>query len=104
MNIEKKRAHEIQLLSEMIDLYAKKHHINCDDLKQYAIKRTISCPFMEQKTFCSACKVHCYQEEYRIKIKEIMRYSGPRLFFSHPILVIRHGLLSIEQKVKGASA
>ena len=31
MNIEKKRAHEIQILSEMIDLYAQKHHINCDD-------------------------------------------------------------------------
>ena len=103
MNIEKKRAHEIQILSEMIDLYAQKHHINCDDLKQYAIKRTTCCPFMEQKTFCSACKVHCYQDEYRINIKEIMRYSGPRLFFNHPVLVIRHGLLSIGQKVKGAS-
>ena len=55
MNIEKKRAHEIQILSEMIDLYARNHAINCDDLKQYAIKRTSRCPFMEQKTFCSAC-------------------------------------------------
>ena len=103
MNIEKKRAHEIQVLSEMIDLYARNHAINCDDLKQYAIKRTSCCPFMEQKTFCSACKVHCYKAEYRIKIKEIMRYSGPRLFFTHPILVLRHGLLSLEQKMKGAS-
>ena len=32
-----------------------------------------------------------------------MRYSGPRLFFTHPILVLRHGLLSLEQKMKGAS-
>ena len=45
MNIEKKRAHEIQILSEMIDLYARNHAINCDDLKQYAIKRTTCCPF-----------------------------------------------------------
>lgn len=101
MNLEKKRAHEIQIISEMIDLYAKTHHENCDDLKQYAIQRTSLCPFIETKTFCSTCKVHCYKAEYRQKIKEVMRYSGPRLIFSHPVLVLKHGFITITQKLKG---
>lgn len=104
MNTDKKRAHEIQIITEMIDLYAEKHHQNCNDLKQYAIKRTTLCPFMEKKTFCSACKVHCYSIDYRSEIRKVMRYSGPRLLFRHPKLVIAHGLLSLKEKLKGTSS
>ena len=103
MNIDTKRTHEIQIITEMIDLYARNHHINCDTLKQYAIQRTTLCPFMENKTFCSACKVHCYSAAYRAEIKKVMRYSGPRLLFRHPKLVITHGILSIKEKLKGAA-
>ena len=49
-----------------------------------------SCPFMETKTFCSKCQVHCYKKDMREKIKEVMRFSGPRMLFHHPIIAIRH--------------
>jgi len=34
--------------------------------------------------------VHCYAPEMREKIKEVMRYAGPRMLLSHPILAIAH--------------
>ena len=94
--IDKKRHKEKVLVSHMIGIYCKGHHSKvglCDEclqLEQYAHKRIDLCPFMETKTFCSKCQVHCYQRDMRLKIKEVMRYSGPRLLFSHPFLLIKH--------------
>lgn len=45
---------------------------------------------METKTFCSACKVHSYKPEMREQIRTVMRWSGPRMLFVHPVLAIRH--------------
>ena len=45
---------------------------------------------METKTFCSKCKVHCYKPDMQKKIKEVMRFSGPRMLFYHPVLALRH--------------
>lgn len=59
-------------------------------LDAYARQRSSRCPFMETKTFCSNCKVHCYKPEMRQRIKEVMRYSGPRMLFVHPAACIRH--------------
>ena len=38
----------------------------CSD---YAWARSDHCPFMEAKTFCSNCKVHCYRPEMREQIR-----------------------------------
>ena len=46
--------------------------------------------FMENKTFCSNCRVHCYKPEMREKIREVMRFSGPRMLLCHPILAVWH--------------
>ncbi len=70
----------------------------CRELLNYAIVRTDLCPFMETKTFCSNCKVHCYQPQMREEIKKVMRYSGPRLLLHHPILSIYHLLESKKEK------
>ena len=66
-NLDKKRADEKLLVSEMITLYCRKQHKTpkgqlcpaCQELQDYALARIDKCPFMETKTFCSACKVHC---------------------------------------------
>lgn len=95
-SLSKKRNKEKILVSHMIGIYCKGNHSSkklcedCLELEEYAHKRIDLCPFMETKTFCSKCKVHCYQNDMRLKIKEVMRYSGPRLLFSHPILLIKH--------------
>ena len=95
--IEKKREREKKMVSQMIQLYCKKQHHGkdglcpeCAALDAYARMRSEKCPFMETETFCSNCKVHCYKPEMREKIREVMRFSGPRMLFHHPIAAIRH--------------
>ncbi|MCI5772964.1 MAG: nitrous oxide-stimulated promoter family protein [Erysipelotrichaceae bacterium] len=91
MDIEAKRNKEKVLVTKMIRLYGKKHDdINTDELIRYALAKIDKCPMMAEKSFCSKCKIHCYQEPYRFQIKKVMRYSGPRMMINHPWLVIKH--------------
>lgn len=93
MNIEKKRQREKDIVSLMIQLYCRHHDdIDENELKNYALQRIEKCPMMASKTFCSQCHIHCYRKEEQEKIKKVMRYSGPRMIFYHPILAIRHAL------------
>lgn len=95
-----KKKKEKEVLSLMISLYCKGNHKDsnglcetCNELLVYACERWEKCPFTEKKTFCSACKIHCYNDEMRARIKQVMRYSGPRMLFYHPILLIKHLLI-----------
>ena len=104
MNIETKRQKEKDTVVLMIEIYCKKHHKSkhlcqeCQQLKDYAFTRSDKCPFMETKTFCSGCKVHCYQKEYRSQVKKVMRFSGKYMLFYHPLLTIKHGWLSLKER------
>lgn len=100
MDVQTKREREKAMVSQMITLYCKGNHgtkkgqlcPECAALTQYACERCDQCPFMENKTFCSNCKVHCYKPEMREKIRAVMRWSGPRMIFHAPIPAIRHVL------------
>lgn len=92
-----KREKEQELVSQMIALYCRGKHKTkhglceeCAELDRYARERSERCPFMETKTFCSNCKVHCYKPQMREKIRSVMRFSGPRMLLYHPWVVIRH--------------
>jgi hypothetical protein len=105
MDTRAKREREKELVSQMIALYCKKQHHTkgalcpeCAALRDYARQRSEKCPFMESKTFCSNCKVHCYKPEMREKIREVMRFSGPRMILHHPITAIRHVIESNKEK------
>lgn len=101
---EKKRQKEKAMVKDMIVLYCKKNHKHeheheynqdglcpeCQALLDYAWMRSDKCPFMETKTFCSNCKVHCYKPDMRTKIQDVMRFAGPRMLFVHPIAAIHH--------------
>ena len=63
--------------------------------------RSDKCPFMETKTFCSNCKVHCYKPVMWEKIREVMRFSGPRMLFSHPVMAVSHVIESKKEKTTG---
>ena len=72
--IESKREREKRTVSLMIRIYCKKKHgtrkglcPECEALDAYARMRSDKCPFMETKTFCSNCKVHCYKADMREK-------------------------------------
>ena len=104
-DITTKREKEKELVSQMIALYCKKKHggrnglcPECAELDSYARQRSDKCPFMETKTFCSNCKVHCYKPVMREKIREVMRFSGPRMIFHHPVASVRHVIESKKEK------
>ncbi|MCK5403451.1 nitrous oxide-stimulated promoter family protein, partial [Candidatus Bathyarchaeota archaeon] len=46
--------------------------------------------FQEQKPTCFKCKIHCYEPSMRRKIRNVMKYSGPRMFFKQPSLALHH--------------
>ena len=117
-HIQDKREREKEMVSDMILLYCQKQHKplrkasglakttlcpECAELQEYACMRSDKCPFMETKTFCSNCKVHCYKPEMRERIRTVMRFSGPRMLFVHPVAAIRHVIESRREAVKMSS-
>ena len=112
-SIEEKRQNEYETVLLMIQIFCRGRHKNpaamknpenlceeCKNLSSYVKERVTKCPFMETKTFCSACRVHCYRKEERAKIREVMRYSGPRMMKYHPVLAIKHVITTIKLKIK----
>jgi len=87
---------EIDTIGLMIEMFCRDHHGRdglcsfCRELLAYARKRTRACRFGKDKPACSACPVHCYRPEMRERIREVMRYSGPRMISRHPVLAVRH--------------
>ena len=113
--IQDKREREKKMVSEMILLYCKKQHKplrkasrlgktelcpECAELENYARMRSDQCPFMETKTFCSNCKVHCYKPEMRERIRDVMRFSGPRMMLHHPCAAMHHVICTMREKKK----
>ena len=70
----------------------------CRQLLDYAHKRLQHCPFQEGKTTCGNCTVHCYKPEMRERIKKVMRYVGPRMILTNPIMAIRHAIDGLRKK------
>lgn len=105
-NTEQKRQREKRVVREMIGVYCRGNHgtkkgalcDTCAALAAYAETRSDKCPFMESKTFCSNCKVHCYKPDMREAIRQVMRYSGPRMLFHHPVMALRHVLENKAEK------
>lgn len=106
MNVQSKRQREKEIVSLMIRIYCRKQHgcrslcPTCAALERYACQRSEKCPFMESKTFCSNCPVHCYRADMREQIRAVMRFSGPRMIFYHPIMAIRHVIESKKEKIR----
>ncbi|MDO4493300.1 MAG: nitrous oxide-stimulated promoter family protein [Clostridia bacterium] len=108
MDIRQKKKRKKAIVSEMIALYCKKNHgtdglcHDCAALDAYARERTERCPFTETRAFCSGCTVHCYREEMRERIRAVMRFSGPRMLFYHPLMLLRHVASTAVGKMKGS--
>lgn len=97
---------EKRTVSFMIGLYCQKKHSmpngvlcdECSDLKHYALQRLTTCRYGEQKSTCERCLKHCYRKDYQQKIKQVMRFSGPRMLLYHPFLAINHLYKNIKQR------
>ncbi|MCK5195912.1 MAG: nitrous oxide-stimulated promoter family protein [Desulfobulbaceae bacterium] len=99
MFTNKRMKREASTIEAMIRIYCRDHHgtseslcKECDQLLQYAFARLKNCPFQEKKTTCGKCPIHCYKPGMRKKIREVMRYAGPRMLLHHPIMGIMHTL------------
>lgn len=60
------------------------------ELLSYAERRLTHCKFGEQKPACKRCPIHCYRSDMRAKIREVMRWAGPRMIIYDPIAAIKH--------------
>jgi hypothetical protein len=56
----------------------------------YAHQRLEVCPFQEQKPASNHCTAHCYARDMRSRIKDVIRYAGPRMLLRHPWLSLMH--------------
>ena len=122
--LKRKREREQGIVSQMIALYCKGNHSahrsaplrerggEMQQMREGAAlreqasgerrdlcpARSEHCPFMEEKTFCSNCTVHCYRPEMLERIRTVMRYAGPRMLFHHPVMAIRHMIESQRER------
>jgi hypothetical protein len=96
VNLSPRLQREYKTVAAMISIFCKSHHKlhdicgDCRELRDYALERLEKCPFGDDKPTCAKCPVHCYKPIMREKIREVMRYAGPRMIYRHPIMAIRH--------------
>ena len=93
-------AREEKTIAAMIHIYCAGHsHAptegdalcpDCRALMEYAKARLDKCRFQADKPNCADCPVHCYKPSMREKVKEVMRYAGPRMLLRHPVLAAFH--------------
>jgi hypothetical protein len=87
---------EYRTVKAMMQIYCKRHHHQdslcheCQSLLNYAELRLDRCPYGQAKPTCNKCPIHCYKPEPKAQMKAVMRFSGPKMLFPHPILSIRH--------------
>lgn len=101
-----KQQKEIEVVTMMIRLYCRKKHKSkrgelcqdCQALLEYMKLRRSKCPFGDQKPFCSNCKIHCYKADMREKMRQVMRFSGPRMLLHHPVVALQHVAETIRYK------
>ncbi|QLQ96400.1 nitrous oxide-stimulated promoter family protein [Providencia alcalifaciens] len=96
ITVGKRISREIVTIEKMIKIYEKSHPAPDDNpeyyqtLFSYAVKRLEKCRYGEAKPACKQCPIHCYQPKQREQMKIIMRWAGPKMLYSHPILAICH--------------
>ena len=89
-------AWEKRTVGHMIELWCRKNHggqelcSECRELLDYSLARLDHCKFGEAKTKCHKWPVNFYRPDMRDKIRKVMRCSGPRMLFRHPLEALRY--------------
>jgi hypothetical protein len=87
---------ELKTVHAMLRLHCRARHGSrdlcgpCGDLWDYARARIAACPFCPDKPTCVNCPVHCYKPDMRERIRQVMRFAGPRMLGRHPLLALLH--------------
>lgn len=80
----------------MVKMYCRHHHGGprlcdaCAELAEYADRKLDRCPYGGEKPACTHCPIHCYGADPRERMREVMRFAGPRMLLRHPYLAVRH--------------
>ena len=104
-----KHARRAPLVSDAaaLGVYSERPPVVCDecaDLLRYAEKRRAYCP-RDPKPFCSYCDTHCYSADMRERMREVMRYSGPRsLLHGHAVDGVKHLIEGRRARAEAARA
>jgi hypothetical protein len=95
-----RRRREVKTIAAMVRLYCRGHHHaraddaplcpECGALLDYAARRLERCVFGDAKPACANCVVHCYRADMRERVREVMRWAGPRMLLRHPVLAVLH--------------
>jgi hypothetical protein len=95
--LDRRLRREAATIEAMIRLYCRNHHApadglcgDCQALRAFALRKLGRCPFGNDKPTCDRCTVHCYPPAKRERIREVMRYAGPRMLRHHPLMALRH--------------
>jgi hypothetical protein len=88
---------EMKTMENMVAIFCRHNHkenkelcTSCRELLEYAVMRLYQCSFGTKKPVCLKCTVHCYKQDMREQVRQVMRFSGKRMIFAHPVLTIRH--------------
>lgn len=87
---------ERRTVRAMVELYCAAHHgtdglcAACGALADYADRRLDRCPYGPDKPTCVNCPIHCYRAEPREQMRAVMRFAGPRMLRTHPVLAVFH--------------
>lgn len=95
-----RRRREQKTVDAMLRMYCRGHGhapaagatlcTECAALREYAARRLERCIFGDAKPACANCLVHCYRADMRERVRDVMRWSGPRMLLRHPVLAILH--------------
>jgi hypothetical protein len=90
---------DLRVLTEFVELYCRSKHGDarrtkidtsflaggtvhlcgeCSALVNHAAEKRQHCP-LDPKPSCKKCPVHCYGNDYRRRIREVMAFSGRRM-------------------------
>lgn len=89
---------EKKTITIMMRMYCRDRHgtragelcDQCGALHDYAMQRIEKCPFCLAKPTCANCTIHCYKDDMREDVRQVMRYAGPRMMRRHPVLALLH--------------
>ena len=88
---------EKRTVAKMIAMYCRDHHgevgrlcAECTALHDYAMERLDRCVYGLGKPVCNHCPIHCYRKSMREGMRAVMRHSGPRMMWEHPVMAVRH--------------
>jgi hypothetical protein len=100
--LEGNLATELKTITIMVTLYCRAHHAkalcnDCQALIDHAQQKLDRCVFGQQKPACKKCTVHCYKPNFKQQAKVVMKETGMKMLYLHPVLALKHLLKGLKK-------